>query len=248
MAKKRTKPRRLTLKLDGKGIPAERFLKSVSSFVNLINEVSDNASGTDNAFCWVVSVESGSSIVHFAPEPKSAAPAQIDMAMDAIEHGFAIIENRAERPQFWSDLALKRAKELSEALDVVHESLNKISVASGSKASVVTRKTSHHVDQLIGSDKSALGTIEGKLRTVTEGGGLHFVVHDALTQNRVRCYFDDSKTDEIIAAFRQRVAVYGQIRYRMDGVPVSIRVHDFRVLRDHSKLPGIQDVRGILSN
>lgn len=245
---KRQKPQRITLKLDGKGVTAERFLKSVSAFVGLINEVADNAVGADKAFSWVVTVEHGSDIVHFAPVPKSGLPDQIATSLRAIEEGFALIEERAERPQYWSDAALKRAKEMSEALDIVNESLNLISVSTISKPRRLTRKTSQHVDQLIGHERTSLGTIEGKLRTVTEGGGLHFIVHDALTQNGVRCYFEDDRTDEIIAAFRQRVAVYGLIRYRLDGVPVSIRVQEFRTLRDRSKLPSFRDVRGILAN
>lgn len=245
---RKQKPQRLTLKLDGKGIPAERFLKSISAFVSLINEVADNIVGTDKAFSWVVTVEHGSDIVHFAPVAKSGLSDQIAPSLRAIEDGFALIEERAERPQYWSDAALKKAKEMSEALDIVNESLNLISISTNSKPSRLTRKTSQHVDQLIGRERTSLGTIEGKLRTVTEGGGLHFIVHDALTQNGVRCYFEDDRTDEIIAAFRQRVAVYGLIRYRLDGVPVSIRVQEFRTLRDRSKLPSFRDVRGILTN
>lgn len=241
-------PQRITLTLDGKGITAERFLKSISAFVGLINEVADNAVGVDKAFSWVVTVERGSDIVHFAPVPKTGLADQIASSLRAIEDGFALIEERAERPQYWSDAALKKAKEMSEALDIVNETLNLISVSSTSKPSHLTRKTSQHVDQLIGGERTSLGTIEGKLRTVTEGGGLHFIVYDALTQNGVRCYFEDDRTDEIIAAFRQRVAVYGLIRYRLDGVPVSIRVQEFRMLRDRSKLPSIRDVRGILAN
>lgn len=241
-------PHRITLKLDGKGIPAERFLKSISAFVGLINEVADNTVGAEKAFSWIVTVESGSDIVHFAPVPKSGLSDQIAPSLRAIEDGFALIEERAERPQYWNDAALKRAKEMSEALDIVNESLNLISISTSSKPSRLTRKTSQHVDQLIGHERTSLGTIEGKLRTVTEGGGLHFIVHDALTQNGVRCYFEDDRTDEIIAAFRQRVVVYGLIRYRLDGVPVSIRVQEFRTLRDRSKLPSFRDVRGILAN
>ncbi len=243
---KREKPQRITLKLDGKGITAERFLKSVSAFVGLINEVADTAVGSENTFSWIVTVESGSDIVHFEPVPKSGLSNQIATSLQAIEDGFALIEERAERPQYWSDVALKKAKEMSEALDTVNESLNLISISTISKPRRLTRKTSHHVDQLISHERVSLGTIEGKLRTVTEGGGLHFIVNDALTQNGVRCYFEDDRTDEIISAFRQRVAVFGLIRYGLDGVPISISVQEFRKLRDRSELPSFRDVRGIL--
>ena len=62
MASKRT-PTGLTLKLDGQHITADRFLKAVSSFVGLINEVSETVTGERGAFRWIVTVESGSAIV-----------------------------------------------------------------------------------------------------------------------------------------------------------------------------------------
>lgn len=248
MAKSKKKPEpKLTLKIDGDAVTADRFLKGLSAFVALINDVADNVSERNHALSWVVSVEHGSNIVHFSPRPRSADISVIGACIKAIDEGFEVIEQRVERPRFWSDMALKKVKDLSEILDIASQSVNHISVKSGENHGVVTKKTSQHVDQLIGSEKSALGTIEGKLRTVTEGGGLHFVVHDAITQNAVRCYFDDTRTDEIIAAFRCRVAVYGEIRYRSDGEPISIKVHNFRVFRDRSKLPSVNDVRGILS-
>jgi hypothetical protein len=90
--------------------------------------------------------------------------------------------------------------------------------------------------------------MEGRLRTVTEAGGVHFVVQDAATHNNVRCFFDLEKADEYMMAWRKRVAVYGEIRYRKDGVPVSISVQQFRVLKESSDLPTIKEMRGILAS
>lgn len=241
-------PRWLTLKLDGQHITAERFLKAVSSFFALINDVSEAVTSERGAFRWVVKVESGSAVVHFMPEPKRADAAYAPVSMRAINDGFAVLEARSERPRYWSDNALRKAKELAEVLDPENGALDHVSVRADHKAQNVTAKLRAHVDALIGSDYRSLGTIEGRLRALTEAGGVHFVVQDPVTHNDIRCYFEEADAEEYMRAWRKRVAVYGEIRYRKDGTPVSIAVQEFRVLREADELPKAKDVRGILAS
>lgn len=245
---KKSSPQRLTLKLDGQHITADRFVKALTSFVALINEVSEAVTNERGAFRWIVSVESGSAVVHFRPESYRADATFVPLSMKAINDGLEVLENRPERPRFWSDTALRKAKDLSDVLDPNSGALDHVSVKSGQKTKVVTRKIGAHVDALIGSDYKSLGTIEGRLRAITEAGGVHFVVQDPITHNNVRCYFEEDSVEETMKAFRRRVAVYGEIRYRKDGEPVSISVQEFRVLRESSELPKARDVKGILAS
>lgn len=240
-------PQELTLTIGGQRITAERFLKAVSSFVGLINDVSEAVTAEHGAFRWVVSVESGSAVVHFRPEANRAAASLAPAAIKAVNEGLALLERRPERPRFWSDSALRRAKDLAEVIDAAEGALDRVSVKVNHRARDVTRNTSAHVDALFGSDYKSLGTIEGRLRTVTEAGGLHFVVQDPVTHNNVRCYFREDEADNYMTAWRKRVAVYGEIRYRKDGEPVSISVQEFRVLREAHELPKARDVKGILA-
>ena len=55
MAKKQAQ--QLTLTIDGQQITAERFLKAVSFFVAIINDVSEQVTQERGAFRWIVSVE-----------------------------------------------------------------------------------------------------------------------------------------------------------------------------------------------
>jgi hypothetical protein len=239
---------KLTLRIEGQRITADRFLKAISSFVALINDVSETVTQERSAFRWLITVESGSAVVHFRPEPNKANPSLVMPSLKAINDGIKTIQKRPERPRYWSDNALRKVKELSEVLDVATGAIDHVSVKGDHAAIDITRKTSAHVDELIGSEYKSLGTIEGRLRTVTEAGGIHFVIQDAATHNNVRCFFDEERADEYIAAWRKRVGVYGEIRYRKDGVPVSISVQKFRVLRESHELPSIKEMRGILAS
>jgi len=238
---------KLTLRIEGPRITADRFVKAVSSFVALINDVSETVTNEHSAFRWLVSVERGSAVVHFKPEPYKANPHLIAPSLRAINDGIKMIRKRPERPRFWSDRALRNAKELAEVLDV-ETGVDHVSVKADQAALDITRKVSANVDELIGSEYKSLGTVEGRLRTVTEAGGIHFVVQDAVTHNNVRCFFDVERADEYMSAWRKRVAVYGEIRYRKDGVALSITVHKFRVLRESDELPSVRDMRGILAS
>lgn len=240
-------PKPLTLKISGQRITADRFLKAVSAFVGLINDVADNVSGEHGAFRWIVSVESGSAIVHFRPEPRKASLDYAPASIKAVNDGLDLVERRPERPRFWSDTALRKAKDLAEVLEVDDGSLDHVSVKLDRQQVEITRKLTAHVNDLIGADYTSLGTIEGRLRTVTEAGGVHFIVQDPLTHNSVRCYIEDEDVERYLGAFRKRVSVYGEIRYRKDGQAISITVREFRVLRESHELPTAKDVKGILA-
>lgn len=244
---KNSTPKKLTLKIGGQHITADRFLKAVSSFVALINDVSETVTQERSAFRWIVTVESGSAMVHFRPEPHRAQVEFVPLSVKAINDGLAMLEKRAERPRFWSDNALRKAKDLSDVLDVSEGALDHVSVQTDHRQHEITRKLSSHVDALIGAEYKSLGTIEGRLRTVTEAGGVHFVIQDPVTHNSVRCNIGEDDVDKYLVAFRKRVAVYGEIRYRKDGEPVSIAVQEFRVLRESQELPRADDVKGILA-
>jgi hypothetical protein len=237
----------LSLKLSGESIAAERFVKGVSSFFGLITEVSDAVAGQRGAVQWTVSARPGSVIIEFKPQPVKVDAAVVTASVRAVREGVELIARKPERPRYWSDAALKRAKELADIVEPTESGLGSLRIDGGPQGAEITRKMGEHVNTLIGVELRALGSIEGRLRTVTEGGGLHFVVQDAVTHNKVRCYIKDEDTEKILAAFRRRVVVYGEIHYRRDRQPASINVERFRVLRDKNELPTADEVRGILA-
>ena len=142
---------------------------------------------------------------------------------------------------------LKSAKDMVSVYSPGVPGVESIRVAADDIQFALTSKTSANVDNLVGVETRSFGTIEGRLRTVTESGGIHVVVQDALTHNNVRCFIDEQDTDRFVAAFRKRVVVYGEIRYAKDGHALSIKASDLRVMRDPDKLPKIEEMVGILA-
>ena len=230
----------LTLILDGSEITAEKFVKRISACVAIIRDVTESLSGEKSSINWIVSVEKGSPKVHFTPRPIEANPAVIKSTIDAVKNGFLEIEQRGGRPSYWSDASLKSAKEIASVYSPNENALDDIRVSSDGGYATVTKKTSTNVVSRVGNEKRAWGTVEGRLRTVTESGG-----QDASTHNNIRCFIDDTDTDRFVAAFKKRVSVYGEIRYARDGTPLSIKASDIRVMRESTKLPFIDKMIGI---
>lgn len=48
-----------------------------------------------------------------------------------------------------------------------------------------------------------------------------------------------------LEAFDRRVAVYGVVKYRKDGLPSSIYVEDIRIFKNDEELPSLDEVQGI---
>lgn len=239
--------RTLTLKLDGKELTAEKFVKSVSAFVAIIKDVTESLSGEQNSVKWIVTVEKGSAVLHFTPRSVRVNPEVVQSAIRAVTNGFREIEEQAGRPSHWSDASLKHAKEIASVYDPNDQALDTIRVLSDGEAAfaTVTKATSVNVDSLVVRERKSLGTIEGRLRAITESGGIHVVVQDQLSHANVRCYIEENDIEKFVAAFRHRVSVYGEIKYGSDNRPSSIKAMDIRVFRDRVNLPSISDITGI---
>ena len=92
------------------------------------------------------------------------------------------------------------------------------------------------------------GTVEGQLSFIGERkGSLQLELADELTDHRIKCRIDEADLFRAMASFRRRVMVHGEVHYRKDGSPSSVRVQRIIPVPSGDELPGIDEVRGILS-
>ncbi len=242
---------RLTLELGSGRIPADVFGKSVEAFLALIREVSSSVAGDDDAIRWFVSVAEGSALVHASPEPVRVGAETARAVIRSVQKGVGLLFSHSERPEHFSDKALHAARALAE-IAARSEDDNPISVrlVTSGHATSVAKSTLANVESILGPHTEALGSVEGRIETISERKKPTFYVYDALTDRPVRCYFDKDLFDDVVELFRkrQRALIYGLVKYRSDGEPVSIRVEELRPLRPQDQLPGFAAVRGILKD
>lgn len=235
----------LTLEVDGHAITPDKFLRSVRSFFAILDEVTREVGGKPNAVRWSVTVKHGSNLVQVSPQP-GYDPAIIGVVTEAVADGLSQIEERETRPAHFTEKALRSLRDLSSAVGRTDSDDTTVRVWVRRNPIDITAKAAANVSGLLGSDHKDYGSIEGLLQTLTERGRLQFIVYERLWDIQARCYIPDNLVEEALAAFGSRVEVYGQIRYRKDGRPVSIDVDEIREFPAMEDIPSFRDVHGIL--
>ncbi len=235
----------LTLEVGGHAITPDKFLRSVRSFFAILDEVTREVGGKPSAVRWAVAVTHGSNLVQVSPQP-GYDPAIISVVTDAVADGISQIEEREARPAHFSEKALRSLRDLSNVVGRTDSDDTTVRVWVRRNPIDVTAKAAANVIGLLASEHKDYGSIEGHLQTITERGRLQFIVYVRLWDMQARCYIPDHLVPEAIAAFGSRVEVYGPIRYRKDGKPVSIEVDEIRAFPETEDIPSFRDVHGIL--
>ena len=78
---------------------------------------------------------------------------------------------------------------------------------------------------------------------------MRFIIYETLSDRGVPCFIEPDQLADAMQSFRQRVEVYGLIRYRPDGVPVSIKVDEIVRFPAREGVPDfheVHEVHGIL--
>jgi hypothetical protein len=90
------------------------------------------------------------------------------------------------------------------------------------------------------------GSFRGRLEDISTHGGHHnFVIYDLITDQPIRCAFNQERYLEVGALLKKRVVVYGKAHYTPSGSVASIDVDDFRGLPAPDELPKISECPGI---
>lgn len=240
----------ITLKLDGALITPEDFKKAVQAFVELLLTVTEEIAHGGKRPLWNMSVREGSTILVARPVPdvqtRKAARAtikQVKSTVTKIERG------RFDFSEFTSKTLYAVRELASLPAKLNRNGISTVTIGGGEgKAAPLTSKTADFLKKNLGAQRNSIGSIEGKLSTISERGTFQFVVFDSLADRGINCFLDQDKFRDAHAAFGKRVSVFGLIQYDRDGKPLSIRVEKIRILRNLSEMPPIEAFLGVLKS
>lgn len=236
---------KIELSLDGDFVDAKNFLQGVEAFVGLIKEVGSVVSTNNQKIQWMIKVREGSNVVGVYPGgSKSSFDAAI-MSIAAVESGLRNLEERAERPRHFSDDALRRVRALSDIVGSSGGRIDLVKVLGLNTTIRVTHQAFANVEKILGGYLVSFGSVEGRLRLVSDLRGNQIAIEDAITHKKVRCSLSPDDMEIIAKHFGRRVSVHGLVKYRPDGEMVSVQVHQYRLLRENKDLPTADDVKGI---
>lgn len=245
MSKKIRSGKPLVLKIEGKKITAQKFLKATTSFLSLVRNVADEITGEKDAVTWIVTAEKGSQILTATPEASVSVVKDIQSIPKAINQGFCDLEKQGRRPVGFSDTTLRYARDLCSVIGNSDGDVDSVALKLDGKSVNLSENISFHVSDILGPKRSEEGSVEGRVTVLSDKAGLTITIDDVLTNHPVRCMPRNVNDQKLINAFRRRVVVMGTVHYRRDGKPVRIDVDMLRILGEQSDLPSFEDVRGI---
>lgn len=238
----------IVLELEGDKITADKFRTSIGTFYNLVDEIANQVSGKKKPINWIVTVKEGSITLISKPEPVGVGEDIVNTILDNINNGISILEKSPERPPYFSDKALEYIQHLASIPNVKSNGLNRIHISINATPHILAQHIVANVDSILGVYSKELGSIEGKLQTISERGGPKIIVYDALTDKPIRCSVTEEMLYEMTSAFGKRVYVYGVINYNKYGEPTNIKVEEFKIFPKEDGLPSASEICGILKD
>jgi hypothetical protein len=236
----------LFLTFDAPILRAADMLAAIGALLHVAEEVAA-ATADDARFDWIVETVSKSSplAVRLAPRARHRTGAGVAQGvMLRVVDGMRTVQDEAERPEFFTDRALKEARDLSK-LTKAHGTTAQVGVVG--QILDVTPRLAQSVDRILEPVYRAYGSVEGRLEALNVHGRKYFAVYDDLTGDRIECAFGRGLgLDAIIPAINRRVMVEGEISYRRAGDIASVRAESIRIFRREHELPSAHDVLGIL--
>lgn len=157
--------------------------------------------------------------------------------------GMEIIDRTAERPPFFSDYVLDKAKHLSAMVN--RPDVARITIGSGRTEVHVSQHVAANVDTLIGVRYEEIGAVEGRIEAINIHNRLQFSIYDFVTGRGVQCSFPDAMFNEVKAVLGHRAIVHGTVRTDRQGQPISVRVERIERMHTRDELPAVSDLRGI---
>jgi hypothetical protein len=174
------------LDFDGTLVTPDTFRRLVSAFVDLINAVTEKAAGTGKRTVWNMAVSEGSRLLIATAIADRKTEAVAQKVIRAIPDGLRRLEKGTPvPPTYFDQRALRAAREL--ATIPRERKLTYVKFVAAGLPVHFSQRSADTAIKLLGQHQ-ALGTVEGKLQTITERGTLQFVVFDSLYDKGINCF------------------------------------------------------------
>jgi hypothetical protein len=229
------------------GINAASFLTALDAALEILRELDREVSS--GRFQWrytELAIGSGLSVVEGELAEVDFSPAAEDVWSRELEalyfDGLASLDSRAGTPVGFNRRMVEAALRLASVLNDGVTAITTYSPHGGQVA--ITDRLAANAKEVLGRGFTDLGSIEGRLETISLAGRQTFNVRDELTGHSVVCLLGD-RLDDVKAALGRRVLVAGEVTFSKSHEPSEISpVYLIRLLDDQLP-PTVEEITGI---
>jgi len=238
----------LHLELDGdpETILLHAFGSAIQNWLAILADLDAGVSGNPRGTVdWIISdLAIGSACVKVIGRNRTEGQ---DFAPRVVrEHvaGIRLIESEGVTPPYQTERGIKGIRNMFRL--ITREGVTGLRIWSPEEEAVVSAKGVVHAGQLLSSRYTSIGSIEGRLETISLHRGSKVVVYHQVTHRGVSCRLPrgDEWLERVKDALGKRVNVAGLIHWNARGEQVRVDVEDLRLLRPRSELPSSRDIGG----
>lgn len=236
----------ITLELDEEEISIVDFAKALESFFALVKELSRQFVPKKDSSAWIVKVYSGSAGIGLSGRPGVYTSNEIDTVRSNLLIGLNELK-MGTRPVFFTDKSVECSKALASLFK--KKKAPNLRIWSKQDRSVsIGREIATHAANLLEVAYEDDGSVDGFLQKLSAHNQFEFVIYDTLDDRAIKCEVEESKLEGAWKSFRKRVEVVGKVRYRKDGMPVSVRAKEIVPFPTSDEIPSPAEMRRILAN
>lgn len=227
-------------------IDAAVFLTALDASLEILKELDATVSG--GKFRWYythLSIGSGVSVQEGELPPDQAEAEVLEQQIEGLYlEGLASFDVAARLPTAFTNRAIEASWRLVSVLSNGVSHMD-ITGAHVKPHFTITERAVANLKELMGRGFTDIGSIEGKLETISLAQRPTFNVRDEVTGQSVICSFTMDRFDEVRDALGRRVLVSGEVTYHRRGEPTEVSpVDDIRLL-DETEPPTVDEIRGI---
>ena len=236
----------LTLEMDEDEISMSEFSKAYENFTKLVREVSKQVSPRKDSGAWNVRVYEGSAGIGVRGRAGVFTSAEVNAIRSQVITGLEDME-RGVRPTYFTDAAIEASRQLANLFKAKQVPAKVRLWSDRDRAYKLTRTIAASAATMLDAEYEDHGTVDGTLETLTSHKGLEFVVYSLINNRSVKCEVNEELAELAHKNWRKRVEVIGTVRYRKDGVPLSVKATDIFPYPDPTNLPSLADLRKALA-
>ncbi len=236
----------ITLELDEEEISVSDFAKAFENFSGLVREMSKQFAPHKDASAWLVKVYPGSVGIGLSGKPGVYTANEIHQIRTNLVSGLRQLESGV-RPSFFSDKSVECSKALGTLFKSKKSPGNVRIWSRQDEAVSIGRTIASKAENLLEIAYEDDGSVDGFLQRLSAHGQLEFVVYDVLDDRAIKCEVEESTLQIAWESFRKRVEVLGKVRYRKDGMPVSVRAKEIIPFPPKEEVPSPAEMRRLLA-